>query len=330
MIYKCNNCGRMYNLKPDFCDCGNNELSEVVENFDYSTVKTDYNLGQDVDFLYNQNDSFRTVQEDKDADFYEKDLNKQRISEVIAIVVFVIVLISALIMIFLNVSAFFKQQKEKTASVAIESYIPSDVNEFWTDKKSVNTSTQSLIGFERTNSVTTDGVKKSAVLSKGINSQQLPKIIQNSNKILQEKKTSDVSVIPKNHVKTTLDKKNTQIVAKSNPNISTFDGKAEKNAEIKEILIYKNELRNRLFSNFPILTVQGSGSAKVAFSVSSEGKLINRHFVSQSGNKSLDDAMYHMLMRVPIYTPPPNGFEEHEIVMQMDFNNGHYAFSFVN
>ena len=78
------------------------------------------------------------------------------------------------------------------------------------------------------------------------------------------------------------------------------------------------------------MNVQGQGTAKIAFSVAPDGKLINRRFVSQSGNKSLDDAMYHMLMRVPVYAVAPVGFEGREIMMQMDFNNGHYSFSFLN
>ena len=97
----------------------------------------------------------------------------------------------------------------------------------------------------------------------------------------------------------------------------------------KELSEYKNAIRNTLFANFPVLTVSGIGSAQIGFSVSSDGQLLNRRFVSQSNNKSLDDAMYHMLMRTPSVKRPPASYTGEEIILKMDFNNGSYSFSFV-
>ena len=34
MIYRCNNCGRNFNLKPDYCDCGNDTFDEIVEQIE--------------------------------------------------------------------------------------------------------------------------------------------------------------------------------------------------------------------------------------------------------------------------------------------------------
>lgn len=332
MIYKCNNCGRNYNLKPDFCECGNNEFVEVVENFDYSTVKTDFNSGKDVDFLYAQNDSNSDEQESQDVNAYENDLKKQRTSEIVAIVVFVVVLITALIMIFSNVSALLKKSQEKTASVEIESYIPSDVNEYWTESKSVNTSTQSARQSNNTNSVNVNNSKFLDVskVSKVSKTEKTSGMKQNSKPISQPNKNINSSNTVKITQKKSPENQKTQIVAKNTNSVSKSLNKPDSTISVEEYLRYKNSLRNRLFANFPILTVQGQGSAKVAFSVAADGKLTNRRFVSQSGNKSLDDAMYHMLMRVPVYSPPPSGFEGREIVMSMDFNNGHYSFAFVN
>lgn len=324
MIYKCNNCGRNFNFKPDFCECGNNEFVEVVENFDYSTVKTDFNSGKDVDFLYNQNNSAHNDDDFENENSYEKDLKKQRTSELVAIIVFVVVLITAVIMIISNVSVLVKKSHDKTASVEIESYIPSDVNEYWTDSKPTETSTNNARQGNNTNSVNTNSVNKKNVTTPAKPSVQktLPKT---------EKNTSPKPVTKKQ------DSQKTQIVAKAKPEIVKPKTEVQKpitkpdNAiSVEEYLRYKNSLRNRLFANFPILNVQGQGTAKIAFSVAPDGKLINRRFVSQSGNKSLDDAMYHMLMRVPVYAVPPAGFEGREIMMQMDFNNGHYSFSFLN
>ena len=325
MIYKCNNCGRNFNLKPDFCECGNNEFVEVVENFDYSTVKTDFNSGKDVDFLYNQNNPADNDDDFENENSYEKDLKKQRTSEIVAIIVFVVVLITAAIMIFSNVSALVKKSHDKTASVEIESYIPSDVNEYWTDSKPAETSKNNVRQGNNTNSVNTNSVNV-----KNVATPVKPSSVQKTS-AKTEKNTSSKPVVKKQ------DSQKTQIVSKAKSDVSKPKTEAQKpvtkvdnTISVEEYLRYKNSLRNRLFANFPILNVQGQGTAKIAFSVAADGKLTNRRFVSQSGNKSLDDAMYHMLMRVPVYVAPPAGFEGREIVMQMDFNNGHYSFAFLN
>lgn len=329
MIYKCNNCGRNFNLKPDFCECGNNEFVEVVENFDYSTVQTDFNSGKDVDFLYNQNNSSDSDDDFQNESSYENDLKKQRTSEIIAIIVFVVVLLTALIMIFSNVSALVKKSNDKTASVEIESYIPSDVNEYWTDSKPIEPQTVNVRQGNNTNSVNTNSVNQnnSTSLAKNI-AKKTDNRISSSNTVKNIQSKSNV----KNQ-----DSKKTQIVAKpktevSKPNVDVQKPvtKVDNTISVEEYLRYKNSLRNRLFANFPILNVQGQGTAKIAFSVSASGKLTNRRFIAQSGNKSLDDALYHMLMRVPVYDAPPKGFEGREIMMQMDFNSGHYSFSFLN
>lgn len=327
MIYKCKNCGRNFNLKPDYCDCGNNTFVEVVENFDYSTVKTDFNAENDVNFLYNNQNSF--VDEEEQTSSYDKDLKKQRTSEIIAVAVFIVVVVTALIMIFSNVSALLKKSAEKSPSVEIESYVPSDVNEFWTNSKP-----KSEKQYVATNSVDTNRVKKNLKNENNANASKTVSVNKNSENKIQDKKNSKVS--PKNNQQNTVKQAKTQIVLNEKSKVadSSKAQKAENTVKntisIEEYLRYKNSLRNKLFSNFPILTVQGQGSARVAFSLSSEGKLTNRRFVSQSGNKSLDDAMYHMLMRVPAYYPPPEGYDGREILMQMDFDNGHYSFAFLN
>ena len=29
-MYKCNECGAEYKIKPEYCDCGNDEFTEIV------------------------------------------------------------------------------------------------------------------------------------------------------------------------------------------------------------------------------------------------------------------------------------------------------------
>lgn len=322
MIYKCNNCGRIYNLQPEYCECGNNEFQEVVQNFDYSSVKTDLQVEKDVDFLYNNSVQEQSQNYEQNNSF-SQDLNNHRKSEMLAVIIFVIVLLTALIMLFTNIYSLFHKHNEKTATVEIETYLPSDVDEYWTDAQ-VDIFKQK----ENTNSV----ISPRKAESKAQNTVNvIPNKVESKKTNIVSKKNNEVSPKKKQEMQ------KTQIVSKENNNSlnKAIDSSkpltvAKNTISAEEYLRYKNSLRNKLFANFPILTIQGQGVAKVAFSLSSEGKLTNRRFVSQSGNKSLDDAMYNMLMRVPAYYPPPSGYDGQEIVMQMEFNNGHYSFSYIN
>lgn len=90
------------------------------------------------------------------------------------------------------------------------------------------------------------------------------------------------------------------------------------------MLRYKGQLRSALFSKFAVGSIQGSGSCSISFSINPNGKLINRKFTRESNNKSLDDAVYYMLMSLPNFTPPPDEYNGEPINMNFTINNGNY------
>ena len=99
------------------------------------------------------------------------------------------------------------------------------------------------------------------------------------------------------------------------------------NPNSPEMLQYKGSLRAAMFSKFAVGSIQGSGNCSVRFSIDSTGKLINRAFVKQSDNKSLNDAVYYMLMSVPRFAVPPSGYNGETIQMNFSINNGSYEIS---
>lgn len=90
---------------------------------------------------------------------------------------------------------------------------------------------------------------------------------------------------------------------------------------------YKTKLRAKLFSKFAVGSIQGSGSCSISFSIDKSGKLINRKFVRESDNKSLNDTVYYMLMSVPYFTAPPSEYNGETIRMNFSINNGSYEIS---
>lgn len=91
---------------------------------------------------------------------------------------------------------------------------------------------------------------------------------------------------------------------------------------------YKNSLRHALFSRLAVTSVLGVGRCEIEFSVDKSGKLLGRKFSKLSDNKSLNDAVYNMLMSLPQFTPPPTGYNGEKIRLSFYFNNGYYEVSY--
>lgn len=99
------------------------------------------------------------------------------------------------------------------------------------------------------------------------------------------------------------------------------------NSNSFEMLKYKGELRSAMFKKLPVGSIQGSGTCSVQFSVDPTGKLINRSFAQKSDNKTINDAVYYMMMSVPRFNPPPTGYNGSLIKMYFKFYDGSYEIS---
>jgi len=108
---------------------------------------------------------------------------------------------------------------------------------------------------------------------------------------------------------------------------SVVTDKPKYNPNSPTMLKYKAGLRAAMFSKFAVGSISGSGTCSVHFSVDSTGKLVNRGFTKQSDNKSLNDAVYYMMMSVPKYNPPPSEYNGETISMTFKINNGEYEIS---
>lgn len=99
------------------------------------------------------------------------------------------------------------------------------------------------------------------------------------------------------------------------------------NPNSAEMLRYKGNLRAAMFRHFAVGSITGYGECSIQFAVNDNGKLINRKFSQESSNKSLNDAVYYMLMSVPTFNPPPSTYSGQTIRMNFKVNNGSYEIS---
>ena len=96
-----------------------------------------------------------------------------------------------------------------------------------------------------------------------------------------------------------------------------------------DFLNYKGAVRSALLANLNVTAIQGSGDCAVEFSVDNSGKLINRNIIYKSTNKTVNDEVYNMLMRLPYYKQPPAHYNGEKIKLKFMFNNGYYEISFI-
>lgn len=343
MIYKCKNCGTEFKVCPDYCDCGNNTFDKIgndtnpsdeYDEFGEKIVRDDFKISPE-----NNKDLSLLYKPDFEYTKNSKDENTGKKKNILPVIVFVLSLIISAVLLL---TAFLMPSKNKNNGEPTEQKTKiskpqvQNVNDFWDDTPAQipdKTVTKPAETVKQNDTVQT----KQEPVSKptAVNPQkETPKTApKTANQVKKPQKTEVKTETPKAAVKKPEKKQNKPTESKNQTNTVKEDVKPAKPAvsqeDIKAVNIYKTNLRAALFSVFPILNVQGSGTATVAFSVGSDGKLLNRRFVSQSDNKSLNDAMYHMLMKTPTYRIPPSAYKGEEFVLEMRFNNGQYSFSYV-
>jgi len=275
-MYKCSECGEKFEVKPDFCNCGNDCFEEITEQ---KTVIKDTSI-----------------------------MKKYDISPY-ALVFFIICLVlSVLVLLFFaNPKENNSGQKQKNVKIQTKTRIP-DIDNFWDNSAPVKTSPEPA----QTNN--------NPVI-------EVIQIIEKPAPISPAKTAAKPKVIKQNS--TTKTKPQTKVQQK-NPGQPVKTQTAKNSASAQEVYNYKIKLRNALFSHLSAASIQGSGKCGIEFAVNSDGKLINRAFTFQSDNKTLNDEVYKMMMRMPTYSPPPDGYKGEKIKITFSFNNGSYEIHLVN
>ncbi len=351
-MYKCKECGAEYSEKPDYCDCGNDEFCEVVSQKDsdlFNTVKEEIKPTEKPSPMPAEN--------------YAKIMSGNRdniqISPISLIVFLLCVLLSFYVIFFAwnstdtNVVDIPKEEYKTTSN------IPS-IEKFWdntlpvVEKKDKDISEQTKIN--KINEVT--DIKKQPQQIKtppAAQKQITPKItkvpltkiqtpvkktapkVNNSNteikKITKEdelKKQKEEAKKREQAEKEALEKKlaaeKAKLEAEKKAKIATEEAK-NRSALLQEYNSYKSKLRNTIGQKIDFTKVIGDGACTVSFKIDSNGKLVNRSFSKQSENITLNDAVYRAVMQTPSFNPPPEGYNNETLNLNIKFYNGNFEIS---
>lgn len=289
-MFRCKECYHEFDTKPDYCDCGNNTFDE-----------------------------FQTPKLHRTADS----------RQIFSIIIFIICLILAII-------PWTVKDKKPAQKPVVQKAHPAqteipDIETIWVTSP-VKVEKPEPIPEPAPIKITEQPQIKTTPLTKKT---EPPKKVQKTTQTAVQKsvqktqtakpavkKESPQKAEPPKNVKTNTSAQQMQSVVRKPVPIT-------KPVDKTPLINYKNELRVALLSKLNVPNIIGSGDCAVSFSIDENGKLLNRSFLYKSGNKSLNDEVYYMLMRLPYFKKPPEIYNGETFKIKFYINNGYYEISFI-
>ncbi len=291
-MFRCTDCNAEYKIKPDYCDCGNNTFEEVPQ-----AAK-----------------SFKAIPA----------------RQIVSIVIFIFCLILAIIPWTIPDKKPQKQPAEPQKSEKPAPAIP-NIDKIWNNTVKKSEPAGNIPAPEILKDVQPETTTSQQTIQKKVQEKKSAAKSSAQGKPVKPAAPSAQKTSPhKPSTKTTApDKK--QTAAPVPKNTAQTQQKPQKHVMDKtEFENYKNSIRLALLSKLDLVKISGKGECAIKFSLAQNGKLLNRGFIYQSNNKSLNDQIYYMLMRLPVYRTPPEGYNGEVIKLKFYIDNGAYEISFID
>lgn len=268
-----------------------------------------------IDYCDCGNNTFEIIDEPPLKPLKQHKINLSK-GEIISRIFFAFCLISSFIILFLvPVKKISPVEKTQPATPTATKEIP-DIEKIWKE-----TEKQPQPIYEET-------PEPVVIIQKIIRRIEEPQVVK-SPPIKQQPVAKPVSKPVPQPV--TQPKPKSQPVEQNKPVVSQ-PAESEKSKVIQTsqaVIRYKNALREMLLSKLAVTAINGEGTCIIKFRVDQNGKLTERGFVQYANNKSMNDAIYYMLMSVPKFQPPPVEYAGEIIQLKFYVNNGEYEISFI-
>lgn len=312
-MFRCTECSEEYKIKPDYCKCGNDEFEEITEIQDKTISKEDTQISEKT----------------------ESKIPLKLVFQISYIIFCIILAIIPWLFKTENASKTTEQPKEK-----ISQTIP-ELDTFWNDKPDIRP--QEIKAEKIQDNTQTTANIQSPPLQTTSSKNQKPAQTAQKTQTSKDSKPKATPSAPKNSQKQpakTESNRQTAKVEKPKLPQSVLNPQPQAKPTPKpkpeppkmnsqEFLKYKGEIRSALLSKLNITAIQGTGDCAVEFSLDNSGKLINRNFIYKSSNKTLNDEVYLMLMRLPYFKQPPQYYRGEKIRLKFYINNGYYEITFL-
>lgn len=317
-MFRCKECQTEYEIKPDYCDCGNDTFDEILPE----PVRTEV--------LKPERKTEKSALKPKAR---TKSIDSTKI-DAYAYIIFALCILMSFVVIFFVGNPSVDEQTESEQEIYVQKNIPS-IDRFW-DNTPVKVPVSEEIEVPKN---IIENIIPKVVQPKPVQpvtqkpkqiqtTQQKPQAVQNPvQKSVQPQQTQTTQKqnvqLPKSITDITV--KQTQQTAKPVQTQTVANQQTTpvaKKLDQTEYAKYKNNLMSKIASKINFAGVIGNGSCTVSFSISSNGALINRKFDKQSENSTLNDAVYHAIMQTPSFNPPPEGYKGETIRINIKMFNG--------
>ena len=288
-MFRCKECQAEYEIKPDYCDCGNDSFDEIIieeqtqeENLEKNSVKI---------LQENKKPEKEIVNE-----ISTTKLQKQP-SEIspLAWIFFTICIILSLLIIFIIGNPSAEEQNPSNITETLDAVEIPSLNALWNNE---------LPKIETKNKKTAQKTQEIQTSAKTTTQTEAKKKSVNNKQEQKVQKTAPHK--PKNIQKSTQTTKVTPAVNK------------------QELLNYKIKLQNNIGSKIDFAKVVGDGSCVVTFKIANNGQLINRNFAVQSENTSLNDVVYNAVMQTPYVSAPPQSYKGETLRLSVKIYGGSF------
>lgn len=343
-MYKCTDCDKLYEIKPEYCECGNNIFEEIVP-----APRSAVSVNQ----AALQEKSLSPAKTRKKS-FYEQYPGIKRFVDsldVVSATFFVIcIILSVLALVFINPAPDTSGKEEHKTVKQSTKNIP-DIEKLWNDTAPAPVSKPAVNVVQQAPDVpetVTTAKPKTSVRSQP-NTKPAVNTKAKSASYKSSSAASSGSVKPSQTVKKAQTVAKTQSAAKKQTTTKTQTAaqtqattktqnvtktqtasKTQTPQNDEEWYNYRIALRQALFHNLSVTSINGSGKCQIEFAIDKNGKFINRAFSYQSPNESVNQAVYKMMMKLPSYYPPPDSYKGQKVKMVFSFDNGSYYINYVN
>lgn len=295
-MFKCKECGCEYKEKPDFCDCGNDEFEEIEETEVVSQKVTEKATPKDF--------TIKSAQP-----------MLKSVVEPYAIAIFVFCIILSILVLFI-IGNPKTQQKQTVEREVVNTQNPS-IDKIW------DSSTVGIEKYNPQNEILPVKQQVKEVVEKAPTSKTTKTTLKKEpTKNIQ--KPSIVTKTPK-----TEDKKISTPAPVQAKTVASQKSSTPKQTvtNVQELNNYKVQLRNRIASKIDFTQVIGDGNCTVSFAINSEGALVNRKFLKQSDNDTLNDVVFNAMLATPSFSKPPAGYNGDVLKLGVKIYSGQFEVS---
>lgn len=343
-MFRCKECGSEFDIKPDYCDCGNDTFEEIIEKvepvIEEKPVKNENMWVEENGFGYpineetynefaKENDKIK--QKSEPVIKFEKPNIPQIKIEPISLTIFLICILLSVFVIFFvgNPKEDMVTDKNTQTQQITNKNIPS-IDKIW----------DNTLPVKKVEEIS-EPVIQEPVVQQPVPAPQPVEVKKNENKVVktvQQKPVTSTQTQTKpvqqqtKPQQTQQQTKNTPPVKQTAPvqnstQVKTAPQQQVKTSNPQEMFNYKIALRNKLASKIDFTSILGDGTCIISFKVSPSGTLTNRAFVKQSENGILNDIVYNAIMSTPTFNSPPSSYNNETLKFTVKMYDGRYEVS---